>query len=451
MATNVDQFLKETKQLLQVESARDRNRAEFEAHRFTVSNYLRKDEIGLSRILGDLLNPSKEHGQGTLFLQILLAQLGITLERMLPDLVEVEFEKTINKQRRLDVYLRIPTEESTFCLAIENKPFAGDSRNQIKDYLGYLDNTHRENFLLLYLSGDGQSPSNWSYGDDRERFKKRFRVVPYCFKPESASKRLESTIEFASCSVVSWIDACLEECKPERLKWFLEDFKFYCEQEFGGQSVMSIESETLRTHLLSSRENFLVAKRVANVWPTIQSEVHEEFLRRLRDKLLQQIQYSALSEFNDIEIGYKYQNKSQTDNRLWMYRKSWAVYKQERLSDSENRTSIRLESTNRVSFRYRVSSPLHRDKMTQNERNRRQVLNEQLGKFPGKDSLKFDIGWWPLIVEFDRTRKNWDSLTYELYSENKIAQGELTDYYVSALLSLAEFAVPIINRAEGCE
>ena len=37
------------------------------ARRFNVFRYLRADELGLSRIIGDLLDPTGEHGQGTTF------------------------------------------------------------------------------------------------------------------------------------------------------------------------------------------------------------------------------------------------------------------------------------------------------------------------------------------------------------------------------------------------
>ena len=42
------------------------------AHRSNNLDYLRDDELGLSRIIADLLNPKASHGQGVLFLQTLL-------------------------------------------------------------------------------------------------------------------------------------------------------------------------------------------------------------------------------------------------------------------------------------------------------------------------------------------------------------------------------------------
>ena len=45
------------------------------ARRFKVFRYLRDDELGLSRIIADLLDPAAEHGQGTSFLEVMLELL----------------------------------------------------------------------------------------------------------------------------------------------------------------------------------------------------------------------------------------------------------------------------------------------------------------------------------------------------------------------------------------
>ena len=39
------------------------------AHRFNVLDYLKTDELGLSRIIADLFDPKASHGQGVLFLR----------------------------------------------------------------------------------------------------------------------------------------------------------------------------------------------------------------------------------------------------------------------------------------------------------------------------------------------------------------------------------------------
>src|SRR4051794_32824876 len=53
----------------------ERNRTE--ARRFNVFSLIKPDENRLSDILADLLDPDGPHGQGNLFLRLLLEQLGI--------------------------------------------------------------------------------------------------------------------------------------------------------------------------------------------------------------------------------------------------------------------------------------------------------------------------------------------------------------------------------------
>ena len=45
------------------------------ARRFNVFDYLRTDELGLSRIVADFLDPGASHAQGALFLRALLNRL----------------------------------------------------------------------------------------------------------------------------------------------------------------------------------------------------------------------------------------------------------------------------------------------------------------------------------------------------------------------------------------
>ena len=56
------------------------------AHRFNVLDYLRQNELGLSRIIADFLNPNAKHGQGTLFLSLFLELDKITNALNWPDL-----------------------------------------------------------------------------------------------------------------------------------------------------------------------------------------------------------------------------------------------------------------------------------------------------------------------------------------------------------------------------
>ena len=50
------------------------------ARHFNVFRYLRDDELGLSRIIADLLNPTDEHGQGATYLEAMLELLEVQAE-----------------------------------------------------------------------------------------------------------------------------------------------------------------------------------------------------------------------------------------------------------------------------------------------------------------------------------------------------------------------------------
>ena len=47
------------------------------ARHFNVFRYLRDDELGLSRIIADLLDPDGEHGQGATYLEAMLELLEV--------------------------------------------------------------------------------------------------------------------------------------------------------------------------------------------------------------------------------------------------------------------------------------------------------------------------------------------------------------------------------------
>ena len=165
------------------------------AHQFNVFEYLKTDELGLSRVIADLLNPAASHGQGPLFLDIFLKQVKATSEW--PDLdtsrATVVVEKGIQVQERkrfIDIYVAIPNSAGDYCLAIENKPYAGDQENQVKDYLEHLEK-YEGRSLLIYLSPTGEGPSEASVPrqdfTDKE-LRGRFAIMPYSQQMEVAER-----------------------------------------------------------------------------------------------------------------------------------------------------------------------------------------------------------------------------------------------------------------------
>ena len=200
------------------------------AHRFNVLDYLRDDELGLSRIIANLLNPEKSHGQGTLFLQTLLSLEGLRNTRHWPELdgsetsVVVKREWRISSDRRIDISVQIDgASGEPYCLAIENKPYAGDQENQVKDYLEYLRQKYRERFLLIYISRTGEGPSEWSiHKTELEEWKDRFAIMPYYGGQEEQEDKFYDAFRIPH-SLADWLGECRKNCEVDRLRWFLRD------------------------------------------------------------------------------------------------------------------------------------------------------------------------------------------------------------------------------------
>ena len=138
--------------------AKKSNRERQQAPRFNSFKYLRDDEIGLSHVIADLLDPRAEHGQGTIFLEAMLEILPDQpgwlngLHPLNADSIHVKQEHWIpDGGGRMDITVEISSATGHACLAFENKPYASDLDLQIISYLEYLDRQYRTHFLLIYL------------------------------------------------------------------------------------------------------------------------------------------------------------------------------------------------------------------------------------------------------------------------------------------------------------
>ena len=212
-----------------LESARkcERELNQCHAHRFNALDYLRTDELGLSRIIADLLKAGADaaHGQGSLFLRTFLTKLDIDLAISDSDLgkSKVSLEHQIKNGRRIDIYVEIPKGDGLFRLAVENKPYTKDSENQVKDYLEYLQSKGQpSDFLLIYLSPAGEGPSEHSL--PRAELKPRpghFIVMALhgqCSRGNADDRNQAEDVfrEYrAPCSLTDWLAACREKCQVD--------------------------------------------------------------------------------------------------------------------------------------------------------------------------------------------------------------------------------------------
>ncbi len=433
------------------------------AHRFNVFDYLRHDseqervpELLLSRIIADLLNPKAKHGQGKLFLRAFLDAVGLHGDRSWPALdksrkILVDVERVIKADQRIDVSVHIDSADGkTYCLAIENKPYAGDQGNQVQDYLAWLNGKYPERFLLLYISPNGEGPSEESVPSKKlVELKDRFAIMPYCGgQEEQADKFKDFRIPH---SLADWLSECQKKCEVDRLRWFLRDFETYCQQKFGGQAMITDSEKTAAIDfVLLNQSNLKTAMAVHESWADVEKRICKKFLNRLCSRIETAIKGNEkLKEFaGDMRFCCEYEDK-QWGSYVCLYSVCWIEY-QNPVEQKISRTCIKLNSDGKVpsAWYIGVCSPMESNKMPSDHMKRRQRLDEGLKKAFRKDAGKWSV-WCPWYEYVNADKRDWRQLVPELHQECKGQSDEITSYFVVKFTEVAEKAIPIINGIEG--
>ena len=455
------QFFAELSPRLDTAKALERDLDRHLARRFNVFDYVDTLEVGLSRIIADLLNPEARHGQGTLFLATLLEEL--TEIRDLPDLgtgftkpIRVVTERVITNRRRLDISVEIPGGNGPFCLAIENKPYAEDQPDQVKDYLDFLEQEYSKRFLLIYLSPTGEGPTEWSLPRKKlDRWKGRLAIMAYRGdvairnSGEGASADLFDDFR-VELSLANWFAACRHRCEADRLRWFLRDAEAFCQRQFGGHSMVTdSETRAMREYLFSNPNHLGTAQAVWGAWLDVKATLCGGFLEHLRTALHARVREELSGTAPDVRVVCKYGGEKGWSNFLWLYRASWSPWENHHKHPPyEGCTAIVLQSggPGPNGWRWGVLHPLDKSNMTSADKERRARLEERLrshldGGQPG--------GWWPYLRQVDGEMANWNTLLPDLYRERNDGSGPITDYYVDSIMDIATKAIPIINELEA--
>ena len=277
--------------------------------------------MGLSRILGDLLNPHSAHGQGSAFLLRFLEKLGPRLlGGSLPSLdgaaVDTVCERTIGRAGRLDVSIEIKQgDQEPVCIAIENKPYAADGEGQVDTYLRFLRRKYPKRFLLIYLSPHGGPPSKESLPEGASTV--GLATLPYCPQPYATSDQDDTTLQLPF-ALTDWLRDCGLSCTVDRLRWFLRDTENFCHKRFGGALTTDTEHREVRDFLLESEDNLRTALTVLGAYPKVRNEVVQGFLKRLRKNIDKELRHL------NFKTGCSFLDKPRDRNEgLWAWRSSW--------------------------------------------------------------------------------------------------------------------------------
>ncbi|WP_456401434.1 PDDEXK-like family protein [Persephonella sp.] len=187
---------------------------------FNLIDIIQPDENKISDLIKILLESDGIHGQGTLFLEILVKKIQEFKDKdIIIDFskVEIEREKTTDNNRRIDLLIK----SDNFVIGIENKPWAGEQENQVEDYFNYLrELSESKDFLLIYLHGFGEKPRSISK-ETVEKNSDKFLFTSY------------------TKFLIPWLNDCYKECESQKVRFFLKDFEEWILKNF-----KDIEEET---------------------------------------------------------------------------------------------------------------------------------------------------------------------------------------------------------------
>jgi formate dehydrogenase maturation protein FdhE len=154
-------------------------------------------EVIMCRVIADLLNPKGSHYKGDLylksFLDVVSPKKGVvsakidSLKKLNTAKAKVITEYSTDAKRRIDIVI---SDDNVF-IPIEAKIWAGEQKDQVKDYAEYSRKKNKsENVPVLFLTLDGK---------DSETAKKD-EYVSISFKED----------------IVSWLEQCLNKTETEK-------------------------------------------------------------------------------------------------------------------------------------------------------------------------------------------------------------------------------------------
>ena len=426
------------------------------ARRFNVFDYLRRDELGLSRIVADLLNPEGKHRQGAIFLKLLLDGCGLKdyapLGSTARPAVEVEVEKEI-KGRRLDICAFI----NGYCLAIENKPYAGDQPSQVRDYLSSLRDLYSEKCVLIYLSRSGEPPSPESLEladlDDLPTAA-NFKIMPYYSAEESEwgdgfdNWRQQYTL-------ADWFSDCRRGCNAERLWWFLREAEEFCKRRFGGIAMASSELETINEFVLSDEKNWKTALAVHRVFSQVVEKVFYNFM-----DLVWRAPWEVKVEgpdgtgvpwvYPDTHAGWRRCFSPNINSYLSLYDKNWRSSADAASGHGRRKfTQIRFEAEEGVDGWFYGVASVNEELTDENATGCKDLRKALTDEFGASEAPKAGWVWWKWV---DPKWRDWTPIAHILRRECDAEgdeRGEATAYFADKLAHIASIAMPIIDLYEG--
>lgn len=219
---------------------------------FNPLDFMKLDELNLSRVIAWLLRPHGSHGQGGAFLQQLLALTGGAWSPEECSSAKVYLEHGTG-DGRIDIMVR----SNGRVLAIENKPDADDQPYQLQRYLQYLDGLSLQDYRLLYLTPNGTAPNEKSI---------TLKTV------EARVKTSHLHLVSYNSTILEWLSACRAICRADRVTVFLDEVSRAVRKKFQGVSDMS-DQEHITDVMAATPQSVEASLLIANTALALKSRL----------------------------------------------------------------------------------------------------------------------------------------------------------------------------------
>lgn len=215
---------------------------------FSLFQFFSIGENKISQVLAYFLDEKQNHAQGNIFLNEFVKTF-YDKEVDVSKSINI-CEKIITGKRRIDIYIKL----KNLTIAIENKVWANDQPNQLKDYVTFLENNTKGDFLLFYLTPYGHEPTTLSISEElKNRLKehKKFQVISY------------------KHDIINLINNWLVICEADNVSHFLKEFKKYLEIKFLGKNTLNMSKELRALIYTNERE----VQQLVNEYKGLENEI----------------------------------------------------------------------------------------------------------------------------------------------------------------------------------
>jgi hypothetical protein len=228
---------------------------------FSVFQYINFQEVLMSKIFKDLLNPRGKHGQGSLFLDQFLSLLEIEnpilTERF--SIITEALTSHLDSNRRIDILLNW---NNKFGIGIENKPYTIDQKNQLSDYSIQLSKEFNDNYVLVFLSN--RHPYDTSIKED----------LLETLTKQKKFKHLDFN------HIIKWLEESKKEVKSQKIIYYLEDLINQTKIKMDINNENKYNSDLIKI-LLNSDENIKATFEIAKSFDGLRIHIAENFVKNL--------------------------------------------------------------------------------------------------------------------------------------------------------------------------